>query len=94
VVYIGRVLEAAYFQKLPETQDPKKIKEVPLLMLAPMWALVLANIYFGIDTSLTTEAASAASELLFQNTTLSTSQLAINPLSSDPFTSKALGVAP
>ena len=89
VVYIGRVLEAAYFQKLPETQDPKKIKEVPWMMLAPMWVLVLANIYFGIDTSLTTEAASAASELLFQNTTLSANQL-----STDPLTSKALGVAP
>lgn len=73
VVYIGRILEAAYFQKLPESQDPNKVKEVPWLMLAPMWALVFANIYFGIDTSLTTEAASSASEWLFQNTTLTTS---------------------
>jgi len=47
----------------------------------------LANIYFGIDTSLTTEAASAASELLFQSTTLSANQL-----STDPLTSKALGL--
>jgi multicomponent Na+:H+ antiporter subunit D len=99
VVYIGRVLEAAYFQKLPETQDPNKVKEVPWLMLAPMWTLVLANIYFGIDTSLTTEAARSASEWLFQTTTLSTSQLSTDPfntgpLSIDPITSKALGVAP
>jgi multicomponent Na+:H+ antiporter subunit D len=66
VVYIGRVLEAAYFQKLPESQDPSKMKEVPWLMLAPMWVLVIANIYFGVDTSLTTEAASSAAEWLFQ----------------------------
>lgn len=66
VVYIGRILEAAYFQKLPESLDPSKIKEVPWLMLAPMWVLVIANIYFGIDTHLTTEAASSASEWLFQ----------------------------
>ena len=67
VVYIGRILEAAYFQKLPEDTDPSTVKEVPWLMLAPMWALVIANIYFGIDTSITTEAASSASEWLFQN---------------------------
>lgn len=70
VVYIGRVLEAAYFRDVPETRDASEIKEVPWLMLAPMWALVLANIYFGIDTSLTTEAATSAAEWLFQNTNI------------------------
>lgn len=65
VVYIGRVLEAAYFQKPDDPQH--SVKEVPWLMLAPMWALVLANIYFGIDTSLTTESVRNASELLFQD---------------------------
>ncbi|UTW44219.1 monovalent cation/H+ antiporter subunit D family protein [bacterium SCSIO 12696] len=67
VVYVGRILEAAYFKKLPENVDPNTVKEVPPLMLAPMWALVLANIYFGIDTGLTTEAASSAAEWLFPN---------------------------
>lgn len=79
VIYIGRILEAAYFQKLPESRDPNSIKEVPWLMLAPMWALVLANIYFGIDTSLTTEAANSASEWLFQHTTLNTSTQEVSP---------------
>jgi multicomponent Na+:H+ antiporter subunit D len=64
------------------------------LMLAPMWTLVLANIYFGIDTSLTTEAARSASEWLFQTTTLSTSQLSIDPFNTGQLSSKALGVAP
>ncbi len=76
VVYIGRVLEAAYFQDLPETQDASEIKEVPWLMLVPMWALVIANIYFGIDTSITTEAASSASEWLFQNTNVTATGVA------------------
>ncbi len=67
VIYIGRILEAAYFQERPDSQNTTEIKEVPWLMLAPMWALVLANIYFGVDTSLTTEAASSAAEWLFQN---------------------------
>ena len=75
VVYIGRVLEAAYFQPLPEDRDPSSVKEVPWLMLAPMWILVIANIYFGIDTSLTTEAASTASEWLFQNSNLADSKV-------------------
>ncbi len=67
VVYIGRILEAAYFQK-PEAGQAE-VKEVPWLMLVPMWVLVIANIYFGIDTSLTSQAAQTASEMLFQNST-------------------------
>jgi len=66
VIYIGRVLEAAYFHEADEAN--KNVKEVPWLMLAPMWMLVLANIYFGIDTSLTADAAQGASEMLFNNT--------------------------
>jgi multicomponent Na+:H+ antiporter subunit D len=66
IIYIGRILEAAYFQDLPESRDPESVKEVSLLMLAPMWILVAANVYYGVDTSLTTDAARSASELLFQ----------------------------
>ena len=36
-------------------------------MLVPMWILVLANIYFGIDTSLSVGAADAAAQLLTQS---------------------------
>lgn len=70
VVYIGRILESAYFQPLPEGQNASNIREVPWLMLIPMWTLVLANIYFGVETSITTEAASHASEWLFQGSQL------------------------
>lgn len=66
VVYIGRILEAAYFQQ-PDESQANSVKEAPWLMLVPMWVLVIANIYFGIDTSLTTEAAEAAADMLLQN---------------------------
>lgn len=61
VVYIGRVLEAAYFQK---AENDVSIQEAPLLMLIPMWLLVVANIYFGIDTSMTVGAAESAAQWL------------------------------
>jgi multicomponent Na+:H+ antiporter subunit D len=70
VVYIGRVLEAAYFKKLPDGVEPSSIKEAPLLMLVPMWVLVAANIYFGIDTELTINAASNAASALTQGSAL------------------------
>jgi len=72
VVYIGRILEVAYFQKPPEPQNGEVVKEAPWLMLAPMWTLVLANIYFGVDTSLTATAANSAAEWLFQHSDMAT----------------------
>ena len=68
VVYIGRILEAAYLKKSSAITADKTIKEAPLLMLIPMWILVLANIYFGIDTSLSVSAADAAAQWLTQTT--------------------------
>lgn len=62
VVYIGRVLEAAYFKEPSESAS--EVKDVPVLMLIPMWLLVLANIYFGIDTSVTVDAANSAAQWL------------------------------
>jgi len=60
VVYVGKVLEAAYFSKAADIENQREIKEAPLGMLLPMWALVLANLYFGIDTSFTVNAAEQA----------------------------------
>ena len=59
VIYIWRVIEAAYLQ------DPipgRTVTEAPLSMLLPTWALVIANIYFGIDANLTTRVARMAAE--------------------------------
>jgi len=57
VVYIGRIVEVAYFReptaRIAEARDP------PHSMLLPMLALAAATVYFGIDTRLTSEVASA-----------------------------------
>jgi len=50
VIYIGRVLEHAYFR--PRPAGAPAVGEAPLALLLPTWVLALANIYFGIETSL------------------------------------------
>lgn len=50
VIYVWRVIESAYFREAPE--DLRDVTEAPLSLLVPAWILVLANVYFGIDTSL------------------------------------------
>ena len=48
VVYVGKVIEALYFK--PVSDKNLTVKEAPMLLLIPTWALVLANIYFGLNT--------------------------------------------
>jgi multicomponent Na+:H+ antiporter subunit D len=60
VVYVGRVIEAGFFG---EAKDPAR-QEAPLGMLIPLWILVLANIWLGIDTRLTVDVAEAAAAQL------------------------------
>ncbi|MFV2007551.1 MAG: monovalent cation/H+ antiporter subunit D family protein [Longimicrobiales bacterium] len=62
-VYIWRVVEAAYFQEFPGDDDDE-LKEAPLAMLLPTWALILVNLYFGIDASFTAGVAGAAARSL------------------------------
>jgi len=66
VIYFWKVIEAVYFK--PRPQDAPIIHEVPLVMLFPMWVLVGANIYFGVNTDLSVGAASAAANLLIGGT--------------------------
>ncbi len=62
VVYIWKVVEVAYFHSpLP---DQSEITEAPLSLLIPTWVLTLANLYFGIDASLTAGVAGRAAQLL------------------------------
>ena len=63
VVYIWRIVEAAYFQA-PADSSNAVPREAPLSMLLPTWALIIANLYFGIDSSLTTTAAAQAAQCL------------------------------
>jgi multicomponent Na+:H+ antiporter subunit D len=61
VVYIWKVVEAAYFQ---DFLGELEVKEAPLSLLVPTWALIAANLYFGIDASLTAGIAGRAAEML------------------------------
>lgn len=62
VIYVWRVVEAAYFHPAPEGAPP--VTEAPLSMLVPMWLLTGAAVYFGIDATRTLEVAGAAAVLL------------------------------
>jgi len=59
VAYVWRVVEVAYFQEAEGERC-----EAPLSMLIPTWILVLANIYFGLDTRLPVTLAQDAALLL------------------------------
>ena len=61
-VYIWRVVEVAYFKPRPAGAAP--VAEAPLTMLGPIWLLVGANVYFGLDTELTAGTARRAAEYL------------------------------
>ncbi len=62
VVYIGKVAEAAWLKPAPEDRAP--VREARLGLLIPMWLLVAANIYFGLDTRLTLDIATHGAEVL------------------------------
>jgi multicomponent Na+:H+ antiporter subunit D len=61
LVYIWRVVEVAYFR---DFVGELEVQEAPASLLIPTWALVLANLYFGIDATLTTGVAGRAAQLL------------------------------
>lgn len=63
VIYIWRVVEVAYFQK---AVGDRQVKEAPMSLLVPMWVLVIANVYFGIDTTFTVGNATEAAQWLMQ----------------------------
>lgn len=64
VVYVGRVVEAAYFR--PLRADLAEAPEAPWSMLVPAGLLVAATVYFGLETSFTVGSASAAAEHLLE----------------------------
>lgn len=63
VIYIWRVVEAAYLRDRPA--DREAVREAPLSLLIPTWSLAAASLYFGIETQLPVGAAmQAASQIL------------------------------
>jgi len=63
VVYVWKLVETLYFKSANENAHAG-IKEAPLMLLVPTWILVLANIYFGLNTELTVGTAEQAVKLL------------------------------
>jgi multicomponent Na+:H+ antiporter subunit D len=62
LVYVGRVIEAAYFRApAPEASAPR---EAPWQMLVPTWILIAASIYFGVHTEITVGVAERAAATL------------------------------
>ena len=66
VIYIWRVVEAAYFQQPDE--ERAEIREAPVWMQVPMWILIGASLYFGIFTSMTAGVAQRAAAALLGGT--------------------------
>jgi len=62
VVYVFRVIEAAYFRDAPE--DLRDVAEAPISLLVPAWILVFANFYFGVETSVSVGIAERAAQAL------------------------------
>ncbi len=62
LVYIGRVIEVAYFR--PASIAAEKAHDPPLNMLIPILVLGAATIYFGIEAELSAGIASKAAEAL------------------------------
>lgn len=63
VIYIWRVVETAYFNPLLEL-EAEEVGEAPLTLLIPMWLMVIANIYFGFDSSVPVSYARHAAQVL------------------------------
>lgn len=64
VVYIWKVIEAAYFKKPVYVNAGEAVEDPPLSMLLPLYILIAANIWFGLDTSWTVGTASSAADIL------------------------------
>lgn len=68
VAYIWKIVDAAYFKSpLPENGN---VKEAPMSLLVPIWILVAANLYFGIDTSFTVTVSEQISSQLMSGATI------------------------
>lgn len=77
VVYVWRIVEVAYLVPAPEGREAK---EAPLSMILPTYALVAASIYFGINSNLTSSAASQAASALYSATNLATPPMQLTPM--------------
>lgn len=64
LLYVGRLVEAAYFERPgPDALVPR---EAPLALLLPLWVLAGANLYFGLATDLNAGLAHRAAAMLME----------------------------
>jgi multicomponent Na+:H+ antiporter subunit D len=64
IVYVWRIVEVAYFRPRPE--DAPAVREAPASMLVPLWVMIGACYYFGIDATRTLNVAIGAAETLLR----------------------------
>lgn len=65
LVYIGRMLEAAWLQDRPQVDGADvEAREAPASMLIAMWSLAIACIVFGVNASWPLELASRAASVI------------------------------
>ena len=62
VIYVGRIVEIAWFREPADAAVSPR--NPPVEMLAVTWVLAAATVYFGFDTRITAELAGQAAELL------------------------------
>jgi len=62
VVYVWKVIEAAWLQ--PRPIGAPRLREAPAELLVPTWLLALASLFFGIHTDFTVGMASRAAAIL------------------------------
>ncbi|KPJ90070.1 MAG: cation:proton antiporter [Gammaproteobacteria bacterium SG8_11] len=62
VIYLWKLVEVLFFRAAGDAEQT--VKEAPLSLLIPMWILVIANIYFGLNTDLTVGVAQSAVQIL------------------------------
>jgi len=65
VVYIWKVVEVAYFHE-PPSDDDRELGDAPLALLVPTWVLIAANVWFGVDATLTAGVAETAARSLLR----------------------------
>lgn len=61
-VYLGRLIEVLWFRQ--PTSENSNIGEASWWLLGPTWAIVIANIWFGLSTTLQVDLAHSAAHLL------------------------------
>lgn len=62
LIYVWKVVEAAYFK--PRPAGAVAITEAPAGMLIPLWIVALANLWFGVDTDFPVHLAESAARAL------------------------------